>query len=152
MEVISCLGALVQSCCGEGGALQTNVTGSVPAILGLPPLTGVCSHHLHCSGSRLLYMERALRYVWFQFSGPPRKRGLGWVCVLCLPCPSSSGCQELDGRILLSFGVPSPLRGPSLFPRAPVKCVRLVSVLGSWPLAANLLANVNHPESQEAFG
>ena len=66
--------------------------------------------------------------------------------------PSSSGCQELDGRILLSFGVPSPLRGPSLFLRAPVKCVRLVSVLGSWPLAANLLANVNHPESQEAFG
>ena len=68
------------------------------------------------------------------------------------PGPSSSGCQKLDGRTLLSCGVPSPLRGPSLFPRAPVGCVHLVSVLGSWPLAANLLANVNHPESQEAFG
>ena len=30
--------------------------------------------------------------------------------------------------------------------------VRLVSVLGSWPLALTLLANVNHPESQEIFG
>lgn len=33
----SCLGSLVQSCCGEGGALQTNVT-------------GVCGEHSQCSG------------------------------------------------------------------------------------------------------
>ena len=30
--------------------------------------------------------------------------------------------------------------------------VHLVSVLGSWSLAATLLADVNHPESQEVFG
>ena len=30
--------------------------------------------------------------------------------------------------------------------------MRLVSVLGSWSLAAALLADVNHPESQEVFG
>ena len=30
--------------------------------------------------------------------------------------------------------------------------VRLVSVLGSWSLAATLLANLNHPESQEVYG
>ena len=36
-EVVSCLGSLVQSCRGEGGALQTNVT-------------GVCGEHSQCSG------------------------------------------------------------------------------------------------------
>ena len=36
MEVVSCLGSFVQSCCGEGGALQTNVT-------------GLCGEHLQCS-------------------------------------------------------------------------------------------------------
>ena len=30
--------------------------------------------------------------------------------------------------------------------------VRLVSVLGSWTLAATLLPVVDHPESQEVFG
>ena len=43
--------------------------------------------HLRCSGSWLLYMERALRCVRFQFSGTPQKRGLGCACVLCLPRP-----------------------------------------------------------------
>ena len=35
--MVSCLGSLVQSCCGEGGALQTNAT-------------GVCGEHSQCSG------------------------------------------------------------------------------------------------------
>ena len=35
--MVSCLGSLVQSCCGEGGALQTNVT-------------GLCGEHSQCSG------------------------------------------------------------------------------------------------------
>ena len=30
--------------------------------------------------------------------------------------------------------------------------VRLVSLLGSWSLAATLPVDVNHPESQEVFG
>ena len=38
--------------------------------------------------------------LWFQFSGTPQKHGLAWACVLCLPCPSSSGSQELDERAL----------------------------------------------------
>ena len=69
---------------------------------------------LHCSGSWMLYMERALRCVRFQFSGTPEKRGLSWACVLCLPHPSSSGSQELDRRTLPGCGAPSPLHGPSL--------------------------------------
>ena len=32
-------------------------------------------------------MERALRWVQFQFSGSPQKRGFGCACVLCLPRP-----------------------------------------------------------------
>ena len=73
--------------------------------------------------------------------------------VFCaFPGRSSSGSQELDGRPLPRCGAPSPLRGPSLFPRTPVRCVRLVSNLRIWPLAATLPADVDHPESQEVFG
>ena len=57
----------------------------------------------------------------------------------------SSGSQELDGRTL---------RGcmSLVSVRAPVGCMRLVSVLGSWPLAVTLPEDVDHPESQEVFG
>ena len=72
VEVVSCSGSLVHSCCGEGGALQTDVTGlcgehsQCSGHTGLPASSGcVCSPHLHCSGSRLLYRERALSYVHF---------------------------------------------------------------------------------------
>ena len=93
-------------------------TRSVPATLGLPPLTGVCFPGLHCSGSRLLYREQALLSLRFQFLGTPQKRRLGWAWVLCLPCPSSSGSQELDRCTFPRCGAPSLLRGPSLSFRA----------------------------------
>ena len=86
----------------------------------------VCFPRLHCSVSRLLYMERALHCMWFQFSGIPQKQGLSCTCVFCFPRPSGSGSQALDGRTLPGCGAPSPPRGPSLFPPAPVRCVRLV--------------------------
>ena len=41
-----------------------------------PVLGCLCFPRLHCSGSRLLYMERALCCVWFQFSGTPQK---AWI-------------------------------------------------------------------------
>ena len=155
--MVSGSGSLVQSCCGEGGALQTDVAGlcgehsQCSGHTGLAPLTGVCFPRLHCSGSRLPYRERALRCVRFQFSGPPQKRGLGWACVLCLPRPSSSGRQEPGGRAL-----PGAVRlSPSAVPAsvsARASEVRLVSVLRTWPLAATLPADVNHPESQRVFG
>ena len=76
--MVSCLGSLVQYCCGEGGALQTELlyvgsTHSVLATLGLPSLTGMCSPRLHCSDSRLLCMERARCCMRIQFSGAPQK-------------------------------------------------------------------------------
>ena len=147
MEVVSCL---------EGGALQTNVTGACGDTRSVRPhwvcpAHGVCFPRVRCSGSRLPYRERALRCVRFQCSGPPQKRGLGWACVLCLPRPSSSSRQEPGGRAL-----PGAVRlSPSAVPAsvsARASEVRLVSVLRTWPLAATLPADVNHPESQRVFG
>ena len=79
-----------------------------------PCLRHVCFPRLHCSGSRLLYREQALRCVRFQYSGTPQKCRLGWACVLCLPHQSSSGSQEPDGHTLPGCGAPYPLRGPCL--------------------------------------
>ena len=150
--MVSCSGLLVQSCCREGRALQADIAvcgehSQCSGHTGFAPCRGVlCFPRLCCSGSRLLYMERALHCLQFQFSGIPQKRGLGCACVLCLPRPSSSGSQELDGRTLPGCGAPSPLHDPSLS-----SCPRL---LGARPLclAATLPADVNHPESQEVFG
>ena len=156
--MVSCLGSPVQSCCGEGGALQTNVTGVCGEHSQRSHHTGfsptqrhVCFPRLHYSGFRLLYMEQALSCVRFQFSGTPQKRGLSCACILCLPHRSSSGSLELDrctlpGAVrLLPSAVPA-----SVSVRSGQMC--LVSVLRNWPLAATLPADVDHPESQEVFG
>ena len=156
--MVSPLGLLVQSCCGEGGALQTNVT-------------GLCGEHLQCSShtgftpahwcvfspSALLRLPAALYGVGpalrvapvFGYSTKARTRlGLSFV-----PSPAQQlSSQELDRHTLPWCSMPYPLRGSSLFLHAPVGCVRLVSVLGSWSLAVTLPADVNHPESQEVFG
>ena len=73
------------------------------------PVQGcLCFPRLHCSGSRLLYMERALRCVRFQFSGPPQKCRFGCACVLCLPRPEQLGQPEAcapSSRVLCSFSL-----------------------------------------------
>ena len=80
----------------------------------------VCFLHLHCSGSRLLSRERALRCVDF----PGLSRSHSGFRVLhkstdsvgpafcASPGWSSSGSQELDKRTLPGCRAPSPLRGP----------------------------------------
>ena len=86
----------------------------------------VCFPRLHCSGSSLFNREWALSGMRFQFSGTPQKHRLGWAFVLCLPRPSSSGSQELDGRTLPGCGALHPLHGPSLSVhahRSSVPCV-----------------------------
>ena len=150
--MVSCSGSLVQPCCGEGGALQANVPGlcgehaQCSGHAGFAPAHGCVSCPcLHCSGSWLLCMERALRCVRFQFSGVPQKLGLGCACVLCLPRPSSSGRQELDRRTLPGCGALSPLGGPSL---SFCPCQSGACALC---LATPLPADVDHPESQEVF-
>ena len=71
----------------------------------------LCFPRLHCSGSRLLYMERALRCVRFQFSGPPQKRRFGCTCVLCLPRPEwlwQPGAWAHSPRMRPAFSLRSP--------------------------------------------
>ena len=128
MEVVSCLGSLVQSCCGERGAVQTNITGmcgsthSVLATLGLPLLTACV-----VSPSTVLRLQSALQGVGpelhalarpkllrLRFSGTPQRPRLAWACVLCLPCPSSSDNPELDQCTLPRFSVHYSLLDPSL--------------------------------------
>ena len=113
---------------------------------GFAPLPGVCFPRLHCSGSRLLYMERALHCTRFQPSGVPQKRGLGCASVLCLPRPEQlrqpGACRAHSPRVPRAFSPP----GPSLsFPPHQLGACALC-------LAATLPADVDHPESQEAFG
>ena len=142
---------------GWGGCIQTSLacvgsTRCVPATLGLPPFgAGVCFPCLHCSGSRLLSRELALHCVDFPglsrsdsgFQVFQKSTNSVGPAFCAFPGRSSSGSQELDERTLPGCRVPSPLRGPSLS-----FCARLVSVLGSWTLAATLPADVDHSESQ----
>ena len=139
--------------CRQISLVCVGSTRSVPATLGLPPLTGACFSRLHCSGSQLLYMEWGLHCMRFQFWGTPQKHGLDWACVLCLPRPEQlrqpGACRAHSPRVRCAF---SPPWSQPQFPRAPVGCVCLMSTLGSWPLATTLLAEVDHPESQQVFG
>ena len=127
--MVSCLGSLVQSCCGEGGALQANVT-------------DLCGEHSQCSGhtgfaplmahvlspSTLLRLQAALQGagpVWralprpkplrFRFSGPPQGCRLGWACVLCLPRPKQ--LRQLE-HTLPRCSAPSPSLSQPQFPHA----------------------------------
>ena len=124
--MFSWLGSLAQSCCEEGGALQTNIT-------------GVCWEHSQCSGhsgfaplvacvlspTTLLRLQAALqgagpevralprpKPLRFHFPGPPQRGSLG-PAFCAFPGASSSGSQELEERTLPGCGAPSPLRGPS---------------------------------------
>ena len=104
--MVSCSGSLVQSCCGEGGGLQTNVTGLCGEHSQCSGHTGFVPTHrclcfpcLHCSGSRLLYMEKALHCMRFQFLGFPQKRRLGWACVCAFPTGAAQAARSLMGAL-----------------------------------------------------
>ena len=142
----------VQSCCGEGGALQTDITvcgehSPCSGHTGFAPYRGVCAFPVYtaqapgCSIWRGPCVECGSS---FQVLHKSADSVVPAVCAF--PGLSGSGSQRL--------GVLSPgrrafsLRGPS----APVGCQGLVFVQRSWPLAATLpAADVDHPESQEVF-
>ena len=130
-------------------------TRSVPATPGLPLLTGVCSPRLHCSGSRLLSRERALRCVDLPCLSRSDSgfrvfhKGAGSVGPAFCAFPGGAAQAAGSLRSALSPGAACLL--PSAVPASVSLCsgqVCLVSVLGSWTLAATLLADVDHPESQ----
>ena len=96
--MVSYLGSLVQLCCGEGGTVQTNITGMCGECsqclghTGFVPAHGVCAFPVSGSsflcrglsklgpGLRALPRSKPLR---FRFSGTPQRHRLGWACVLC---------------------------------------------------------------------
>ena len=99
--VVTYLGSLIQSCCGEGGTLHTNITGVCEDCSqclghnGFSPTHSVCAfpdyttHALGCSAGELskagpglcaLLRSKPLR---FRFSGTPQRHRYGWACVLC---------------------------------------------------------------------
>ena len=94
-------GLLVQSCCGEGGTLQTNITGLCGECsqclghTGFAPAHGTCAFPVYtaqapgCSAGELskvgpglcaLPMSKPLR---FRFLGTPQRHRLSWASVLC---------------------------------------------------------------------
>ena len=99
------LGSLVQSCCGEGGMLQTNNTGVCLQCLIHPG--PVPAHSTHSSGSRLLCQNRlrpalgCMHLPGLSRSGSgtqvvsPQRRRLGWACVLC---PSQVRAAQVFGE------------------------------------------------------
>ena len=143
--MLTYLGSLVQSCCGEGGTLQTNTAGkqislacmgrarSVSATMGLPPLTGVRAFLVYtaqapgCSagelskagpGLRALPRSKPLR---FRFLGTPQRRRLGWACILC---PSQVRAAQVTGCLAsaLSPGGGASYRLPSPSPSVSWVC------------------------------
>ena len=154
--MISYLGSLVQfsPATGRRGAADRDrcVWGALTVFRPhwVCPVQGcLCFPRLHCSGSRLLYMERALRCLRFQFSGPPQKRGFGCACVLCLPQPERPRRlfpPRRAARAARGFA-PSPrasrafsLRGPSAHRRSGLRksLDRNWGLLAGWEGVASL--------------
>ena len=146
----------VQSCCGEGAALQTDIAmcgapSQCSGHTGFAPLTGVCAFPVYtaqapgCSiwsrpcvacGSSFRVLHKSVESVGPAFYAFPARaaqaaRGLGAL-----------------SPVRCAF---SPPRAQPQFPRARRCCAPYVCS-GELSLAATLWANVSHPESQEVFG
>ena len=99
--MVTYLGSLVQSCCGEGGTLQTNITGVCGECLqclghtGFAPTHSMCAFPIYtaqapgCSAGELskegpgLHELPRSKPLRFRFSGISQRHKLGWACVLC---------------------------------------------------------------------
>ena len=99
--MVTYLGSLVQSCCREGGTLQTKITGICGECshclghTGFVHAYGVCAFPVYtaqapgCSAGELskagpgLHALPRSKLLRFRFSGTPQRRRLGWACVLC---------------------------------------------------------------------
>ena len=125
MVVDTFLGSLVQSCCGEGGTLQTNnwcmLTVSRPHWA-YPCSRRVCFPCLHCLGSRLLCQELSeagpgfyalprSKLLRFRYLGSPQRCRLIWACVFC---PSQARAAQvtrcLVSTVTATYCLPCPCR------------------------------------------
>ena len=146
--MVSFLGSLVQCCCGEGGALQTNVTGlcgghsQCLATPVPPPPTPANSQRVHFPGLSRSDSGFRVLHKSADSTGP---------AFCAFPARAAQAARSLRGALspgaarLLFSAVPASVSGRA-------GRIRLVSLLGSWPVAATLPANVDHPESREVFG
>ena len=138
-------------CCRQI-SLCVGSTHSIPATLGLPH-SRVCAFP-----STLLRLPATLYgtgpalHVVPVFGYSTKARTWLGLCFVPSLARAAQAARSLTG--VLSPGVVRlhPSAVPASVSLVPVRCVRLVSVLGSWPLAATLPVDVNHPESQEVFG
>ena len=107
--MVTYLGSLVQSCCGEGGILQTNITGMCGEFsqclghTGFAPPHGVCAVLVctaeapGCSAGELskagpvLHALPRSKPLRFRFLGTPQRHRFSWACVLC---PSQVGAAQ----------------------------------------------------------
>ena len=119
-------------CSGEGGTLQTNITGVCGECsqclghTGFAPTHSMCAFLAYtaqalgcCAGElskvgpwlRVLPRSKPLR---FRFSGTPQRHRLGWACILCLsqvraaPVTSLVSALSPGGQCVLSPPGPSP--------------------------------------------
>ena len=166
VKVVTYSGSLVQLCCGEGRTLQANITGVccecshwvchsprwhvLPGskLLRLPgALQGhcpkwalFCAHFpgLSCSGSRVL--REGTDPAGRVFCALPRLEKLRW--------PPAWRVHRRRWAVHLNH-LPGPSCSVPQVPRRALSQVCCVSPLGSWSQAATLLADINHPGSQE---
>ena len=126
--MVTYLCSLVQLCFGEGGTLQTNITGVCGECSQCMDHTGFAQAHsvfflfLHCSGCRVLC--RALskagpgfhalarsKPLGFRFSGTPQGHRLCWACILC---PSQVRAAQviryLASTVTATYRLPHPYR------------------------------------------
>ena len=99
--MVTYLGSFLQLCSGEGGTLETNITGVCGECSqclshnGFAPAHDICAFPVYtaqapgCSVGELskvgpgLCALRSSRPLRFRFSGTPQRHKLGWACVLC---------------------------------------------------------------------
>ena len=145
--MITYLGSSAQLCCGEGGALQTNITGvcgecwQCLSHTGFAPTHSVCAFPVYtaqvpgCSAGELSKAGPVFCALpRFRFSGTPQRQTRLGVRFVPSPGPNSSGDQVLGnctvpGGVLITSPVLAA-RFPGCTARAPFQVCRL-SPLGS---------------------
>ena len=113
---------------------------------------------LRCSGSRLLYMECALRCAR---SSPRVFHRIGESAAPALrafPAGAVQAARSLTGALPWVQRAFCPPRSQPHFPPAPVGCTRLLTSASPAPVPARTLClpmtlpvDVDHPDSQEVF-
>ena len=132
--MVTYLGSLVPSCCGEGGTLQTNVTGVCGECsqcmdqAGFAPARGVCLLAPGCSAG-------APSKVGSVFRALPRSKPLRFSsCVLCLSQVQAAQLTRCLASALSQLGGASyHLPGP----RPLVSCVCLKSAISGVPCVSS---------------